>query len=348
MPKLTNEQLQEGRRFVRPPMSFIYPVILGPESCHQKRASRSHSFSNLAWPWHLGWGLLRPMMTSWQLVSGFFVGLIIALPGTGLSGAGSGELSPFSEARPLTVQLRLHGEIPSTSATLVMFDTRSGTWNVQNPQLAQVAQSPCSTFKIPNTLIGLETGNLETSQTVGKWDGVMRAREEENQDHTLHSAFHKSIVSFYQRLAERVGSESMAQWLQKLDYGNQDMSGGLTKFWLGSSLTISPVDQVRFLHRICTGGLKGVASEESLETLKEVMLVERWKSSVLYGKTGSRGAAGGGYDLGWYVGWVQRADGSCLIFACLMEGPEQWGPKARDGAREVLAKLGEFSPPELQ
>ena len=42
--------------------------------------------------------------------------------------------------------------------------------------------SPCSTFMIPNSLIGLETGVVSDERTVLRWDGVRRGREEWNRD----------------------------------------------------------------------------------------------------------------------------------------------------------------------
>ena len=48
---------------------------------------------------------------------------------------------------------------------------------------------PASTFKIPNSMIALETGVVEDpDKDVFKWDGVKRANEAWNRDHTLRSA----------------------------------------------------------------------------------------------------------------------------------------------------------------
>ena len=50
-------------------------------------------------------------------------------------------------------------------------------------------QLPASTFKIPNSIIALETGVVEDpDKDVFKWDGTTRSIEAWNKDHTLRSA----------------------------------------------------------------------------------------------------------------------------------------------------------------
>ena len=69
---------------------------------------------------------------------------------------------------------------------------------------------PASTFKIPNSLIALETGVVaDTDNEVFKWDGVKRSIENWNRDHTLSSAFAASAVPVYQDIARRIGAERM-------------------------------------------------------------------------------------------------------------------------------------------
>ena len=53
------------------------------------------------------------------------------------------------------------------------------------PEQCQQMLSPCSAFKIPNTLIGLQSGVVSGSEDLRKWDGKVRDREASNRDHTL-------------------------------------------------------------------------------------------------------------------------------------------------------------------
>ena len=90
-------------------------------------------------------------------------------------------------------------------------------------------QLPASTFKIPNSLIALETGAVEDlDKDVFKWDGVTRSIEAWNKDHTLRSAIAASVVPVYQEIALRIGPERMQKFVDLLEYGNRDIGAAST------------------------------------------------------------------------------------------------------------------------
>src|SRR3989442_13362128 len=66
-----------------------------------------------------------------------------------------------------------------------------------------------------------------------------------------------SVVWYFQRIAEKLGMARERDYLKRFDYGNADPSSGLTTFWLGQSLMISPDEQLRFLRRFYCRGLPG-------------------------------------------------------------------------------------------
>src|SRR5215510_9346372 len=67
---------------------------------------------------------------------------------------------------------------------------------------------PASTFKVPNSLIALETGVVQDpDKDVFPWDGTTRSIEAWNKDHTLRSAIVASVVPVYQEIARRIGAE---------------------------------------------------------------------------------------------------------------------------------------------
>src|SRR4029450_4459658 len=87
---------------------------------------------------------------------------------------------------------------------------------------------PASTFKIPNSIIALETGAVEDpDKDVFKWDGVKRSIEPWNKDHPLRSAIAVSAVPVYQEIARRIGAERMQKYVDLFDYGNHDLCGVL-------------------------------------------------------------------------------------------------------------------------
>jgi beta-lactamase class D len=205
-----------------------------------------------------------------------------------------------------------------------------------NPEQAEERLSPCSTFKIPNSLIGLETGVLKDENHPMKWDGVKHHIESWNQDQTLKSAVANSVVWYFQNEATLVGSQRMQHYLNLIGYGNNDISGGLTTFWLDSSLKISANEQVEFIERLVESKLP--FSQRSIDITKNLILLKTTDKGELHGKTGSgrdREKAG----LGWFVGYVIH-DGKPYYFATNMQGPGAWGIKAREITIDLLTKQG--------
>lgn len=198
---------------------------------------------------------------------------------------------------------------------------------------------PASTFKVPNTLIGLESGVVRDASTKFKWDGVKRRIESWNQDQTLASAFKNSAVWYYQEIAKRVGSRPMQKYLQDFRYGNADIGGGLTQFWLDGDLRISAREQVDFLGRLQSGKLP--VSARSVRVLRQIMLVEETGDYRLYAKTGW--ASNDKENIGWYVGWVERGKNT-LVFAYNCRrgapAPENFAQARIDTTRACLKAIG--------
>ena len=108
--------------------------------------------------------------------------------------------------------------------------------------------SPCSTFKIPNSMIALDSGAVRDENVSITWDGVVREYPFWNCDHSMRSAIGVSTVWFYQEMARRIGEKKMREMVLRGGYGNMDTSRTLTDFWLGSgSLKISANEQADFL-----------------------------------------------------------------------------------------------------
>jgi beta-lactamase class D len=201
--------------------------------------------------------------------------------------------------------------------------------------------SPCSTFKITNALVGLETGAVAGADTLFPWDGVKREREEWNRDQTLASAMKYSAVWYFQELARRVGPERMHALVAAIPYGNSDTSAGIDTFWLGRSLRISPDEQVAFLDRLRRSDLP--FSARAQQTVRELLVQEQAGPGIYRGKTGSCLARDGAPDHGWWVGWVERG-GKATTFAMLVRGAGANGAAARRLAEVELVRLGVLAP----
>jgi beta-lactamase class D len=167
------------------------------------------------------------------------------------------------------------------------------------------ARLPASTFKIPNSVIALETGVVVDPDTdLFKWDGVVRNVEAWNRDHTLRSAIAASAVPVYQEIARRIGAERMQKYLDLLEYGNRDIGGGIDQFWLTGSVRIDPIQQIDFVDRLRRGALP--VSKRSQQLVRDILPVTKTGESIIRAKTGLVGAKAGKPSLGWLVGWAEK------------------------------------------
>ena len=147
------------------------------------------------------------------------------------------------------------------------------------------AKPPASTFKIPNSVIALETGVVEDpDKDIFKWDGVARSIEAWNKDHTLRTAIAASAVPVYQEIARRIGETRMQKYVDLLEYGNRDIGGGIDQFWLTGNLRIDPVQQVDFVDRLRRGALP--VSKCSQELVRDILPVTKVGEAVIRAKSG--------------------------------------------------------------
>src|ERR1700676_2941916 len=180
-----------------------------------------------------------------------------------------------------------------------------------------VAKLPASTFKIPNSIIALETGVVaDPDKDVFKWDGVTRSIEGWNSDHTLRSAIAASAVPVYQEIARRIGRERMQKYVDLFEYGNRDIGGGIDQFWLTGNLRIDPIQQIDFVDRLRRGALP--VSKRSQELVRDILPVTKSGDAVIRAKTGLLGAEVGEPSLGWVVGWAEKGSAS-TVFALNMD-----------------------------
>lgn len=225
------------------------------------------------------------------------------------------------------------------TAALVIHDRSSGAIVNVDPALGARRLSPCSTFKIYNTLIGLELGLIPDPDAPWyKWDGVKRGIEGWNRDLTLRQAFNVSAVPAYRLLASQIGVERMKKYIDELDYGTKDISAGVDIFWLDQpglvSIMISADEQVALLNKLLDGKLP--FSKKNVETLKDVMKLATTENGALYGKTGSGMGPDGKWALGWFVGFVD-CGGTTHVFACNITGGDNpSGKAARAIVEDVL------------
>ncbi len=184
-----------------------------------------------------------------------------------------------------------------------LLNNSTGEIRVYNMSLDTQRFSPASTFKIVNSLIGLQTGRITDEKMVIKWDGIKRPVEAWNKDMDITEAFKVSCVPWYQEVARRIGKDTMKIWIDSLGYGNKNIDGPVDSFWLDNQLKISPDEQLGLVKRLYFDQLPFRKSVQQI--VKDVMLQENNTAYKLSYKTGW-GADEQKNDIGWITGWIEE------------------------------------------
>ena len=240
------------------------------------------------------------------------------------------------------------GYFEGMNGAAVLYDPAVNHFQIYNRELADTRRSPCSTFKIISSLVGLETGAISSGDSTRKWSGETFWNDDWNRDISFDEAFSTSCVWYFRQVIDDIGKETIQAELEKLRYGNQDISDwegrentnnsnpALTGFWIESSLKISPREQTEVMERIF--GDSSDYSEETIRRLEQVMLLsEQPENGVrIYGKTGMGKARGVTVDA-WYTGFAQKDDKRLYFCIYLGESPGAEVTSAR--AREIAAEI---------
>jgi beta-lactamase class D len=257
-------------------------------------------------------------------------------------------LTPGWAVLPLSVDA-VRNVFGGVDGAFVLRDCASGESVVFNEEAAAAQFGPCSTFKIWNSLIGLEEGLIgKPDEIFWRWDGIKRDFPGWDEDRTWREAFGVSCVPAFQDLARRIGMKRMQVWLDKFNYGNNDQAGRPDSFWLPRAgeptILITPAQQTELICRLVNGQMP--VSDESVALLLDVMKLESAANGTLYGKTGSglrSSVAGPGsdveFDMGWLVGFVE-SDRKKYAFACLVLGDGLSGKDARRITTKIFKASG--------
>ena len=218
------------------------------------------------------------------------------------------------------------------AGTLALYEPDTDRLVLVNAKRAEERFVPASTFKIPNSLIALETGAVKDVDEVIPYGGKPQLIKAWEKDMPMREALPASNVPVYQELARRIGLEQYRAWLERLDYGNREIGTVVDRFWLDGPLKISAVEQAKFVARLAQGKLD--ASAEAQAQVREILRVEESDGAILFGKTG--------WDqkVGWWTGWVEREG---KIFAFSLNMPMEKladAPKRIEIGKALLAKLG--------
>ncbi|MFL7868888.1 MAG: class D beta-lactamase [Anaerolineales bacterium] len=235
---------------------------------------------------------------------------------------------------PAIDTIELKNYFQGLEAAFVLYDLNNDSYVRYNPERCTERFIPASTFKILNSLIGLETGVIPDENYVIQWDGTQYPVASWDQDHTLKTAIQNSVVWYYQELARRVGKEQMQYYVDLANYGNKDISGQIDTFWLEGGLRISANEQVEFLKRLYRNELP--FSTRSMDIVKEILVLEKSDSYTLSGKTGSAQRAL--LHQGWFVGYLETNE-DVYFFATNFESENPNGIANGETAKRITLSV---------
>lgn len=244
--------------------------------------------------------------------------------------------------------LKKYFEENKVDGCFALMDNATGKFTVYNlSRYRDSSYLPASTFKIVNSLIGLQTGKIVNDSMVIKWDGVKRSNEDWNKDLTMYDAFRVSAVPYYQEVARRIGKDTMQYWLDSLKYGAKNdttrfkISSAIDTFWLDNTLKITPDQNLGLVKQLYFNQLPFFKSYQ--ETVKRAMLFENNTQYRMGYKTGW-GYTEKDHALGWITGWIEE-NKHPYFFVLNIESPDRnydMKPVRLKMVKDILAQLGFF------
>lgn len=220
--------------------------------------------------------------------------------------------------------------------SFVLYDLKKDTWKIHDMERATLRVSPNSTYKIYNALFGLEKDIITPENSFIKWNGIPYPFEAWNADQTLPSAMNASVNWYFGYIDEQLGETSVQEYLHKIGYGNEDLSGNFSSYWMESSLKISPIEQVELLTRLQTQNLG--FTPENVNAVKDAIHISSSSFGDFYGKTGT-GRVNGQDINGWFIGFVENRDNTYFFATNIQSEQHATGSVAADITLSILSDL---------
>ncbi len=185
--------------------------------------------------------------------------------------------------------------------SILIYDSETNTYYSNDFERSETGYSPASTFKIPNSIIAVELGIIESDTTIIKWDNKERQMDIWEKDLTFKEAFRVSCVPCYQEIALQIGYLRMKDYLEKFNYKEMYFDRlSVNTFWLEGSSKISQKQQIEFLKKFFYSELP--ISKRTEEIVKNIMLIEKTDTYTFSGKTGW--SVINEQHIGWFVGYL--------------------------------------------
>ena len=233
-------------------------------------------------------------------------------------------------------QTDLSSYFKNYEGSFVLFDSNRDSWIVYDMEHATHRISPDSTYKIYDALWGLEENIITPQNSLLMWNGKNYPFETWNSNQTLQSAMTSSVNWYFQAIDEQLASTNIRNYIQQIGYGNENVSGRLSTYWLESSLKISPVEQVKLLTKLQNNSLG--FSSENINAVKDAICLSSSDAGTFYGKTGT-GRVDGQDVNGWFIGYIETVDNTYFFATNIGADSDATGGNATEITMSILSDM---------
>ena len=143
-----------------------------------------------------------------------------------------------------------------------------------------------------------------------------------------------SVNWYFQAIDRQLGASLIKDYIQKTEYGNQNLDADISSYWIESTLKISAIEQVQLLTKLFTNDF-GFAPE-NIDAVKNSLLLSSSADGSFYGKTGT-GCVNGHDVNGWFVGCVESYGHSYFFAANIKSSDHATGSRASEITRSILS-----------
>ena len=220
--------------------------------------------------------------------------------------------------------------------SFVLYDLENDAWSIHDMEHATLRVAPNSTYKIYDALFGLEEEIITPENSFIAWNGETYPFEAWNADQTLQSAMNSSVNWYFESVDEQLGAANISNYIEEIGYGNENISGDFSTYWMESSLKISPIEQVELLTRLQNNSL-GFAPE-NINAVKDAICLSSSAAGTFYGKTGT-GRVDGQDVNGWFIGYIETVDNTYFFATNIGADSDATGGNATEITMSILSDM---------